>query len=178
MDADKLTIAEAFRMITTAALSINEVLSRRDDLNSSVPTNWPLSLSADEFAAECSAMADQYEDEGQRDDQIALMRRHWREMFKAGDRVRLVKDVDNYPTALIRACEIGTLTRIDEEGAYWIKLDMHHAALDEWENQLQLWDWSAVDHGDELPSFEDHPASYLVHEPMSDDDKHRFDIAG
>jgi hypothetical protein len=46
-------------------------------------------------------------------------------------RVRLVKDVDNYPTCLIRAGETGTLMRITDEGTYWIKLDKHHPELDD-----------------------------------------------
>jgi hypothetical protein len=35
--------------------------------------------------------------------------------------VRLIQDVDNYPTCLIRAGETGSLTRITDEGTYWIK---------------------------------------------------------
>lgn len=65
-DPDKETIAEAFRMIATAAMQINEVLGRRDDLNDAVPKDWPLNLSADEFAAECWHMADLYNEESDR----------------------------------------------------------------------------------------------------------------
>mgnify|MGYP000508744783 CR=1 FL=1 len=63
-----------------------------------------------------------------------------------GSRVRLVQDVDNYPTCYIKAGETGTLTRIDSEGAYWIKLDAQHPELAEWENELQIWDYSDQDH--------------------------------
>jgi hypothetical protein len=59
-DPDKVTIAEAFASMATAAHQINDVLARRDDLNDNVPTNWPLNLSADEFAAECQAMVEHY----------------------------------------------------------------------------------------------------------------------
>jgi hypothetical protein len=59
---DAAKIAAAFRQIQAAAAVIAEVLGSNDELNETVPTNWPLNLSADEFAAECSAMADHYED--------------------------------------------------------------------------------------------------------------------
>ena len=58
---DAMTIASAFRKIYTAAMVINQVLLDNEDLNNSVPTNWPLNMSADEFAAECNAMAEHYE---------------------------------------------------------------------------------------------------------------------
>jgi hypothetical protein len=54
-------IAEAFRKIFSAAMTINEVLGRRDDLNDTVPPEWPLHLSADEFAHDCLDMAEHYE---------------------------------------------------------------------------------------------------------------------
>ena len=58
---DAKRIADAFLQIYNAAMTINEVLGRNDELNESVPTNWPLNLSADEFAAECAAMRDHYD---------------------------------------------------------------------------------------------------------------------
>lgn len=61
MDSDCQQIAEAFRKMFSAATKINEVLARRDDLNEAVPPEWPLNLSADEFAHECLAMASHYE---------------------------------------------------------------------------------------------------------------------
>ena len=54
-------IADAFRRISEAAMTINEVLGADDCLNETVPENWPLNLSADEFAAECAAMRDHYD---------------------------------------------------------------------------------------------------------------------
>jgi hypothetical protein len=54
--------------------------------------------------------------------------------------VRLTQDVDNYPTCLIRAGE--TLTRITDEGTYWVKLDTYHPELAEWDNEMEIWDWS------------------------------------
>lgn len=59
--SDAAKIADAFRQIYSAAMKINEVLGRNDELNDSVPTNWPLNLSADEFACECGAMVDHYD---------------------------------------------------------------------------------------------------------------------
>jgi len=58
---DRLTLALSFRRIGDAASHISEVLHENERLNDTVPTNWPLHLSADEFAAECFAMADYYE---------------------------------------------------------------------------------------------------------------------
>ena len=57
---DEQKIAAAFEAIAAAALQINEVLGRNEALNESVPTNWPLGMSADEFAAECQAMVEHY----------------------------------------------------------------------------------------------------------------------
>jgi len=55
------TLATAFRRIAQAADIISAVLHENERLNNSVPTNWPLGMSADEFAAECHAMAEHYE---------------------------------------------------------------------------------------------------------------------
>jgi hypothetical protein len=52
-DNDAKIIADAFADIAKATGRINEVLGRRDDLNDSVPTFWPLGLSADEFQLQC-----------------------------------------------------------------------------------------------------------------------------
>jgi hypothetical protein len=60
-EADAAAVAGAFRQMHDAAMRINEVLVRNDHLNATVPTGWPLHLSADEFAAECAAMADHYD---------------------------------------------------------------------------------------------------------------------
>jgi hypothetical protein len=62
--------------------------------------------------------------------------------MEIGTRVRLTQDVDNYPTCLIHAGETGTLTSIDGEGAYWVRLDQHHPELSEWDNEVQTWGWS------------------------------------
>jgi hypothetical protein len=59
--ADAKRIAGAFHQICTAAMVINEVLGNNDHLNETVPENWPLNLSADEFAAGCLAMRDHYD---------------------------------------------------------------------------------------------------------------------
>ena len=61
MDSDCQYIAEAFHTMSRAAMAINEILARRDDLNEAVPSDWPLNLSADEFAQECLEMAAHYE---------------------------------------------------------------------------------------------------------------------
>jgi hypothetical protein len=60
-DKDAAAMCEAFRSIYQAAMKINAVLARRDDLNTSVAEDWLLHLSADKFAYECLAMAYHYE---------------------------------------------------------------------------------------------------------------------
>jgi hypothetical protein len=56
-----VALADAFKTIAAAADKINDVLGRDEQLNETVPKNWPLGLSADEFADECRAMVDHYE---------------------------------------------------------------------------------------------------------------------
>lgn len=59
--SDAKKIATAFREIYLAAMEINAVLAANDHLNTTMPANWPLQLSADEFAAECQSMAEHYD---------------------------------------------------------------------------------------------------------------------
>ena len=59
--ADAAALAQAFRQMHQAAVTINEVLRRNDRLNGSVPTDWPLGMSAAEFAAACHAMVAHYD---------------------------------------------------------------------------------------------------------------------
>jgi hypothetical protein len=59
--SDAAKIADAFRQIYSAAMVINEVLGANETLNDNVPMNWPLNLSADEFAAECAEMVEHYD---------------------------------------------------------------------------------------------------------------------
>jgi len=58
---NRALLATSFRRIAHAASVIAEVLGEDEQLNNAVPANWPLALSADEFAAECFAMAEHYE---------------------------------------------------------------------------------------------------------------------
>lgn len=79
-----------------------------------------------------------------------------------GTRVVLVSDVDNFPTLFVKAGETGILDRIDGEGSYWIKLDRHFPELNEWKNQLQIWDWSDENEG----RF--HPETFIRAESLED----------
>lgn len=58
-----------------------------------------------------------------------------------GKRVRIKEEVENYPTIFVEAGAIGTVTHIDDE-MVWVKLDEYHAELDEWDNQLHVWNWT------------------------------------
>ncbi len=76
--------------------------------------------------------------------------------IEIGTRVKLTKDVENWPTVYAEAGLTGTLTDIDSEGCYWVLLDKHFPDLDEWDNQLAIWDWFS-----ESGNPDDHPATYL-----------------
>lgn len=58
---DAKELAAAFRTLFSAGMKINEVLRNNESLNDSVPVNWPLGMSADEWAHECATMADHYD---------------------------------------------------------------------------------------------------------------------
>ena len=58
-----------------------------------------------------------------------------------GKRARVKEEVENYPVILVAAGAVGTVTRVDDE-CLWIKLDDYHAELDEWDNELQVWNWT------------------------------------
>lgn len=65
--------------------------------------------------------------------------------MKIGARVKLVEDVDNYPDIFAPAGLTGTLVRVDDdEGFCWVQLDKHFDELNEWDNRLQVRDWSAL----------------------------------
>ena len=72
-----------------------------------------------------------------------------------GSRVRLKREVENFPIGTFQVGLTGTLVKIGEGGDYWVKLDQHFPDLDAWDNQLQLWDWSDQD------SLDEHPSNYL-----------------
>ena len=55
-----------------------------------------------------------------------------------GTKVRLTQDIDNFPTILAKAGLTGTLIRRDDE-YLWVRLDQHFDALDQWHNELQIW---------------------------------------
>lgn len=73
--------------------------------------------------------------------------------IQPGRRVILVQDVDVFPTGYFHAGLTGTLQRIDEEGRFWVRLDKHFPVLDEWDNELEIDDWSWQDGVDHHPSM-------------------------
>lgn len=75
--------------------------------------------------------------------------------IEIGTRVKTIKAVENYPVIYLEPGATGTLAFIDPEGAYWVTLDEVHEELAEWENQIQIWDFSEQDGPSESP------ASYL-----------------
>lgn len=61
-----------------------------------------------------------------------------------GQRVRLTRPVDNYPTGVFSEGLTG-VCRVEED-CFWVKLDEHVPELAEWDNELQIWDWGGDDH--------------------------------
>jgi hypothetical protein len=72
-----------------------------------------------------------------------------------GSRVRLKREIENFPSGIFPAGLTGMLVKIGESGDYWVKLDQHFPNLDAWGNHVQLWDLSDADSSDE------HPSAYL-----------------
>lgn len=72
-----------------------------------------------------------------------------------GTRVRFIRQWVDPALIVVDVGELGTFTRVGRDGDWWVKLDRHDPCLDEWGNELQMWDWSP----DEGP--QSHPASYL-----------------
>lgn len=75
-------------------------------------------------------------------------------MLKVGTQVKVVRPIDNWPDCYIEPGETGTLTEIDKY-YWWVKLDADHPELEEWDNKVQIWDWSDEEH----PEW--HPSGYL-----------------
>lgn len=72
-----------------------------------------------------------------------------------GTPVRVIKLIDNYPTVMVHPNQTGILTRIDDEGCWWVKLDNHFPELVDFENEVAIWDWSEQEGPDH------HPSTYL-----------------
>lgn len=85
----------------------------------------------------------------------------------AGTRIRLVKNVENYPHVFAKEGETGTFLRIDEEGSHWFLLDRYEDGIDEWDNEVMIWDWSkenGTNNPDENPRtyYEAHESDALA----------------
>ena len=78
--------------------------------------------------------------------------------FEPGMRVRLVEDVENFPTVLVPAGECGMIADASDELVY-VSLDRHFPELDEWENVLQV---SRDDHPDALEVLDEHKPGCAV----------------
>lgn len=65
--------------------------------------------------------------------------------MQIGSKVRLTQNVENYPVILAKSGLTGILVRIDDEGSYWVKLDERKEELDDWNNELQIWNYSEQD---------------------------------
>ncbi|MES2295376.1 MAG: hypothetical protein V4527_18920 [Pseudomonadota bacterium] len=76
-----------------------------------------------------------------------------------GTRVRLVKTVDNFPTGIFDIGLTGTLKAIEDD-CWWVTLDKPFPLLAEWENAIQIWDWSL-----DGRRPEEHPSTYVEAAP-------------
>jgi len=57
--------------------------------------------------------------------------------IEVGMRVRLIDDVETSPTMVAKAGLTGTVARINED-SWWVKLDEHFPALNDWHNELAV----------------------------------------
>ncbi len=75
-----------------------------------------------------------------------------------GMRVRFKRKFEfNHPlSGDVAEGELGTVTKIDAEST-WVRLDAHQDQLDEWDNEVQLYDWRAVNNN----PLDDHAGNYL-----------------
>jgi hypothetical protein len=78
--------------------------------------------------------------------------------MEIGTRVKIVQDIDVYPTAYISAGETGTIALI-EDNAWYVTLDVHHPELNEWNNEIEIWDWSNTLPNEPHPEW--HPSAYV-----------------
>lgn len=62
--------------------------------------------------------------------------------LEAGCRVKFLTDFDvaTDNPVFIEAGELGTLVRIDQGGAFWVKMDDMHVGLEIWDNEVRIWD--------------------------------------
>jgi hypothetical protein len=60
-------------------------------------------------------------------------------MFFEGTRVRLKETIDIYPIGVFDAGLTGTVVYLDPTGVSAVRLDTHFPALNEWDNELQIW---------------------------------------
>lgn len=74
--------------------------------------------------------------------------------LRTGDRVRIIKEIDNYPTIRLPPGDVGTIAEISDD-CWWVKLDRVVPELVEWDNSIEIWDW----HDDTDP--EGHPSAFL-----------------
>ncbi|MFW6008646.1 MAG: hypothetical protein ACOCP8_05200 [archaeon] len=60
--------------------------------------------------------------------------------FKVGDKVKIVKNIDLYPDALIKKGTTGEIVEVIQEGdlLLTIKLDQEYEGLSNWDNKLQI----------------------------------------
>jgi hypothetical protein len=69
-------------------------------------------------------------------------------------RVRFTQDVENYPHVFVKVGATGTFLRVDDDGSFWVLLDAFEPGIDEWDNEVMIWDYS-----EQGPQF--HPAAYI-----------------
>jgi hypothetical protein len=71
-------------------------------------------------------------------------------MHPIGTRVKVIQDIDVYPTTYIKAGETGTVSERNSDCIY-VKLDAPHPELTEWDNAVEIWDWSDAEHPEWKP---------------------------
>ena len=69
--------------------------------------------------------------------------------FPVGTRVRLTTTIEQYPYGIFEEGETGTVGFYSNgDTICYVKLDKHDAALDEWENCLEICDWQTLNNSE------------------------------
>lgn len=84
-----------------------------------------------------------------------------------GKRVRTTRPVDNYPIGVFSEGLTG-VCRVEDD-CFWVKLDVHVPELAEWDNELQIWDWSEDQDG----CWSDHPSAFVELSPTQEKESSR-----
>ena len=65
--------------------------------------------------------------------------------FKVGDRVKLMRDVERFPSFIAKAGMTGTVCMVDANGDIAARMDETIAGCEEWNNEIHWWEEFTAD---------------------------------